>query len=492
MGRVRQDHHQPPRRADREVPVQRDFAEQSEAIQTLEAEKRQAIDENRSNFDFFAHMAHELRTPFHGILGSLEAMREDPLLANNEMLRTAELCGKNMLKILDDILLVAKGSYSLELEEQSVDVLDFLRQTLADMTSYAYMEGVSIRVRKEDVFHRRLHSDFSRIRQVVHNLISNAIKFSENDISIELLERGSFTDVLSVWRTYMNSYPACEPSLKELAAFGAEEADASKQDGEGNTLWLIISVIDKGIGISAADLKKLGTAFTQLSQGRQKKYQGSGLGINICQMIISALRGKLVIFSAKDYGSCFTFAVPVKMGAKDEAESQPSKPLLSAKGEKKARMAALQAEYESLGIASRNPKLLVVDDSSINRKLCSRKIKAWLPGVAITECSSGKGLIEEYEHDHSIIMGVFLDFHMHGMDGDAAARRIREYEDTHEEARRVYIAGYTADVLEDSTQALLSAGMDSVIPKPEPTDAFECELRAMMRRFAANCGAGSP
>lgn len=158
-------------------------------------------------------------------------MREDPLLANNEMLRTAELCGKNVLKILDDILLVAKGSYSLELEEQSVDVLDFLRQTLADMTSYAYMEGVSIRVRKEDVFHRRLHSDFSRIRQVVHNLISNAIKFSENDISIEVLERGSFTDVLSVWRTYMNSYPACEPSLKELAAFGAEEADASKQDG---------------------------------------------------------------------------------------------------------------------------------------------------------------------------------------------------------------------------------------------------------------------
>jgi len=232
----------------------------------------------------------------------------------------------------------------------------------------------------------------------------------------------------------MSSYPACEPSLKDLAAFGAEEADASKEDGEGNTLWLIISVIDKGIGISPGDLKKLGTAFTQLSQGRQKKYQGTGLGINICQMIISALRGKMVIYSAKDYGSCFTFAVPVKMGGKDEAGSQPSKSPLSAKDEKKARMAALQAEYESLGIASRNPKLLVVDDSSINRKLCSRKIKTWLPGVAITECSSGKGLIEEYEHDHSIIMGVFLDFHMHGMDGDAAARRIREYEDTHGES----------------------------------------------------------
>jgi len=464
------------------------FAEQSEAIQTLEAEKKQAMDENTTSYAFFAHMAHELRTPFHGILGSLEAMREDPLLANNEMLRTAELCGKNMLKILDDILLVAKGSYSLELEEQSVDVLDFLRRTLADMTSYAYMEGVSIRVRKEDVFHRRLHSDFSRIRQVVHNLISNAIKFSENDIAIEVLERGSFRDVLSVWGTYMNSYPSCEPSLKDLAAFSAEETANGSQE---NTLWLIISVIDKGIGIGAADLKRLGIAFTQLSQGRQKKYQGTGLGINICQMIITALRGKLVIFSAKDYGSCFTFAVPVKMGAKDEADSQAGKMPKSSKSEKKARMAALQAEYESLGIAARNPKLLVVDDSSINRKLCTRKIKTWLPGVAITECSSGKGLIEEYEHDHSIIMGIFLDFHMPGMEGDAAARRIREYEETHEEARRVYIAGYTADVLEDSTQKLLSAGMDSVIPKPEPTDAFECELRNMMRRFASDCGGGS-
>lgn len=155
------------------------FAEQTEAIQTLTEQKQQALEESRSNFDFFALMAHELRTPFHGILGSLEAMREDPALANNEMLRTAELCGKNMIKILDDILLVAKGSYSLKLEEQSVDVLDFLRQAIADMTSYAYMEGVSIRVRKEDVYHSWLYSDFSRIRQVVHNLISNAIKFSD-------------------------------------------------------------------------------------------------------------------------------------------------------------------------------------------------------------------------------------------------------------------------------------------------------------------------
>lgn len=295
---------------------------------------------------------------------------------------------------------------------------------------------------------------------------------------------------MSVWRTYKNSYPACEPRLKDLAEFGANSNEAEEEGNEDETndsekmLWLIVSVIDKGIGIDAADLKRLGTAFTQLSQGRQKKYQGTGLGINICNMIITALRGKLVIFSAPDYGSCFTFAVPVKMSAETETDESNHPAILSPKAEKKMRMEKLRAEYEELGLAEIKPKVLVVDDSSINRKLCSRKIKTWLPHVVITECSSGQALLDEYDHDHSIIMGVFLDFHMSGMDGDVATRRIREFEGTHEEAHRLYIAGYTADVLDESTKMLLTAGMDSVIPKPEPQHAFESELRNMMVRFA--------
>eukprot|EP00956_Cyclotella_meneghiniana_P018272 scaffold30308_cov42-Cyclotella_meneghiniana.AAC.2 len=93
-------------------------------------------------------MAHEMRTPFHGVLGSLEAMREDPTLVNNALLNQA---GKNMIRILDDILLVAKGSHSLTIKEETVNVLDFVQQTVADMTNFAYMEGISVRVRKEDV-----------------------------------------------------------------------------------------------------------------------------------------------------------------------------------------------------------------------------------------------------------------------------------------------------------------------------------------------------
>lgn len=203
-------------------------------------------------------------------------------------------------------------------------------------------------------------------------------------------------------------------------------------------------------------------------------------------MIVTALRGKFVIFSAPDYGSCFTFAVPVKMGAESTEVNDKEKIGLSQKDEKKMRMEKLQAEFEELGLVGKGLKVLVVDDSSINRKLCSRKIKAWLPNVAITECASGHALLEEYEHDHSIIMGIFLDFHMHGMDGDVATRRIRLHEGTHEESRRVYIAGYTADVLDNSTEALLTAGMDSVIPKPEPSWAFESELRNMMKRFSGS------
>ena len=150
--------------------------------------------------------AHELRTPFHGVLGSLDAMREDPTLANNQLLNNAYMSGKNMIRILDDILLVAKGSYGLKIHEEAVDVSEFLRQTIADMRNFAYMEGVSLRVRKEDVhIAPRLVSDFNRIRQVVHNLISNAIKFSEDDIYVELLQRR----VSIVMFVILSSWPGC-------------------------------------------------------------------------------------------------------------------------------------------------------------------------------------------------------------------------------------------------------------------------------------------
>ena len=165
-----------------------------------------------------------------------------------------------MIRILDDILLVAKGSHSLNIKEETVNVSEFLRHSVADMTNFAYMEGVSVRVRKEDVTSPLLVSDFNRIRQVVHNLISNAIKFSEEDIYVECLQRKTFTEVLTVWKTYAHTYPNHEPGLKNFRPKQVED--------DNDNCWIIFSVIDRGIGINAADLKLLGAAFTQLSQGR--------------------------------------------------------------------------------------------------------------------------------------------------------------------------------------------------------------------------------
>lgn len=345
------------------------------------------------------------------------------------------------------------------------------------------MEGVSLRVRKEDVhIAPRLVSDFNRIRQVVHNLISNAIKFSEDDIYVELLQRRTFSEVLTVWKTYTASYAHHEPRLKDISPSINNNGGSDADDAN---LWIILSVIDKGIGIKAKDLLKLGTAFTQLSQGRQKKFQGTGLGITISNMIVSALKGQFVVFSAPDYGSCFTFAIPVKRSEVPTPENRNP----NSKEATKLRIERLRAEFESFRFANggteKSPRVLVVDDSTINRKICSRKVKKLLPAVEITECANGQRCIEEYEHDYKNILGVFLDFHMPGMDGDVVARKIREFEKLQEDVEHeVWIVGYTADILDETRNVLLEAGMNRVMPKPEPMHAFEEELRTMIRRAA--------
>ena len=113
--------------------------------------------------------------------------------------------------------------------------------------------------------HQLLISDFTRVRQVVHNLISNSIKFSkgEEDVYVECLQRQTFSEVLTVWKTYAANYPNHEPRLKDIASISSFGVEKDK-----DSCWIIFSVIDRGIGIKADDLKKLGTAFTQLAQGR--------------------------------------------------------------------------------------------------------------------------------------------------------------------------------------------------------------------------------
>lgn len=249
---------------------------------------------------------------------------------------------------------------------------------------------------------------------------------------LTLINSISLNSVLTVWKTYTSSYPNHEPRIKDISPPNNLSGGSDNEKS-----WIILSVIDKGIGIKADDLAKLGTAFTQLSQGRQKKYQGTGLGITISNMIIDALKGQLIVFSAPDYGSCFTFAIPVKTVKEVTKEKKTE----NSKEAQKLRIEELRKEFEGFNL-KKTPRVLVVDDATINRKICSRKIKKLLPSIEITECASGKACIEEYEHDHANIVGIFLDFHMPGMDGDEVARKIREFEKLHEDVKQeVWIVG---------------------------------------------------
>ena len=119
------------------------------------------------------------------------------------------------------------------------------------------------------------------------------------------------------------------------------------------------------------------------------------------------------MFSAVGLGSCFSFAIPLRI-------STNPVPAVASKipEENDQKMEELQKEFDSQGLQEKGVRVMVVDDSAINRKLCSRKIKRWMPSVAIIECPSGSVALEEYQSAPSNVMGIFMDYHMHDMDGE--------------------------------------------------------------------------
>jgi signal transduction histidine kinase/ActR/RegA family two-component response regulator/HPt (histidine-containing phosphotransfer) domain-containing protein len=329
----------------------------------LRAARRQAEAGSRAKSVFLANMSHEIRTPFQGLLGMLSLLRDTRLDAQQlDYLRTAADSADHLLAILNDILDLSKlESGSLTLVAQSLSLAQLVDEVVLPMRPQAAAKGLALRVQRDPDLPAWVMADATRVKQVLFNLMSNAIKFSD---------AGSVT--LSVQRG---------------------------EAGDGQPILRFV-VEDTGIGMDEALQARLFQRFVQGDGSRSRRHPGTGLGLEISRNLARLMGGDLAVQSAPGQGSRFSFELPLR-----EADAPP---------------APAPAPVPA-GSEVRQLSVLVAEDHPVNRKYIAALLDKL--GHQASFAENGEQAVQAVQRTPVDL--VLMDLHMPELDGLAATRAVR-------------------------------------------------------------------
>ncbi len=374
----------------------------------LKAALKAAQAANRAKSEFIANMSHEVRTPLNGVLGMTSVMLQDSQLSpeHKHSLRLIDTSGKSLLGLLNDVLDLSKiEAEALVLESRDFDLIDTLDSTAAHWRAQAKAKGVDIVVNREGAGERLdVVGDPTRMRQVLNNLICNAVKFTH---------RGQITVSLS-----------------------------RKEPGEDGLIPLCITVKDTGIGIPREKQATIFDAFSQVDTSTTRKYGGTGLGLAICRRLLSMMGGRIHVSSEPGRGSTFTVDVALASG--------------------KAPVAlAPQAPIDK--IRPVGPKrILIVDDVMTNQLVLRAMVEQLVVSdeMVIDVASGGREAVNKAAATLYDI--ILMDIQMPEMDGVSAMHCIRETR----KAASTQMVAVTALASEDHRRQFEAEGFVAYLPKP--------------------------
>ncbi len=352
------------------IVIQTDVSRRHQAEEALRAAKQAAELNSRSKSEFLANMSHEIRTPLNAILGMTElALATDLTQEQRDYLQTVKTSADTLLELLNDVLDISKiEAGKLEIEEVDFNLAEVVRETLQAMAVRAHEKGLELAVHMPMHVPQELRGDPTRIRQVLFNLVGNAIKFT---------------------------------------AAGEVVVDIEQQWQTDDEIGLHIAVTDTGIGIPKDRLKKIFDAFTQVDSSMARRFGGTGLGLTITAQLLRLMDGKIWVQSSEGKGSTFHFTLTLKL-AVGKTTAPPRLDPTELQGR----------------------RVLIVDDNATNRRILDEMMTHWGMATELSDgAASALKQLEAAARDERPFHLLVLDAMMPVIDGFQLAEMIRQRPD---------------------------------------------------------------
>ena len=394
----------------------RDITEERKAFKLMQKSKEEAEIANRAKSDFLANMSHEIRTPMNAIIGMSQIVLENKELPEGikSQVNEIRIAGTNLLGIINDILDMSKiEAGRVELIEEYYDLPVLVHEVNSVVSARLKDSVVKFVLEVDPSLPRCLTGDVGRIRQILMNVIGNAIKFTkEGQIKLKIS-----------WNHY-------------------EEAPD-----------IIFDVSDTGIGIKPEDMEKIFGKYDQVDTKRNRNIQGTGLGLAISRNLAILMGGMISVESVYGKGSTFHIIICQEISGEYVAIGEKTAEEL------KSKSFIIPIVEEVVPTDKSNLKVLVVDDSRVNLIVATGLMKKY--GMKIDTAMSGKEAIEKVKTtDYDI---VFMDHMMPEMDGVEAMRAIHDLGDKYKD---LTIVALTANALSESKDALMADGFNDFLAKP--------------------------